>query len=419
MKVLVVGSGGREHALSRALTDSSEDVRVLVVPGNGGTPTSVETRGAKSVDEFVDLGRREDVDLCVVGPEAYLEEGLADAFREAGIPCWGPVASSARLETSKSFAKDFMNRHGVPTGDYRLAESPEELRSIVTDYPTVLKYDGLAGGKGVTIAQDSEQVESYIREVYEEKRFGAVEPVLVEEKLEGVELTVLGAVADGEYQLFPPARDYKPLRNGDEGPNTGGMGAVASRGVVEEDTMDRIEETIVRPTIRGLEADDMPYRGFLYFGLMLTEEGPKILEYNCRFGDPEAQAILPLMEGDFAAYLDEASRGRLDPSHVRFRDGWSVCLMAASEGYPYESGNGETIRGLDAVEDARVYHSGTRRADDGTVEAVGGRVLSTVGTAESLPEARRRAYDAMASVEFEGMHYRDDVARLHFEESVT
>lgn len=183
--------------------------------------------------------------------------------------------------------------------------------------------------------------------------------------------------------------------------------------------MDRIEETIVRPTIRGLEADDMPYRGFLYFGLMLTEEGPKILEYNCRFGDPEAQAILPLMEGDFAAYLDEASRGRLDPSHVRFRDGWSVCLMAASEGYPYESGNGETIRGLDAVEDARVYHSGTRRADDGTVEAVGGRVLSTVGTAESLPEARRRAYDAMASVEFEGMHYRDDVARLHFEESVT
>ncbi len=419
MKVLVVGSGGREHALARALTDSPGDVTTRVVPGNGGTGSPADGEAANSVEDLVDRARREDVDLCVVGPEAYLEKGLANACREAGIPCWGPRDSSARLETSKSTAKDFMNRHGVPTGDYRLAESPDELRDLVAEYPTVLKYDGLAGGKGVSIPEGPEDVEAYIREVYEEKRFGSIEPVLVEELLEGVELTVIAAVADGEYQLFPPARDYKPLRDGDEGPNTGGMGAVASREVVDPAMMDRIEEEIVQPTIRGLEADDMPYRGFLYFGLMLTEEGPKILEYNCRFGDPEAQAILPLLEGDFAAYLDEASRGRLDPSHVSFREGWSVCLMAASEGYPYDSGDGETIHGLDAVEGGRVYHSGTRRAEDGSVEAVGGRVLSTVGTAEGLSEARRRAYEAMDRIHFEGMHHRSDVARLHFEETVS
>lgn len=419
MKILVVGSGGREHALLRALCDSSDDVDALVAPGNGGMEPLAERVDAEAVGEIVDVCRNRDVDLCVVGPEAYLEDGIADACDRAGIPCWGPVASSARLETSKSFAKEFLFRHDIPTGDYRLAESPDELRDYVESFPAVLKYDGLAGGKGVSIVTSPEDVEAYIHQVYEEKRFGSVEPVLVEEHLDGVELTVIAAVVDGEYQLFPPARDYKPLLEDDEGPNTGGMGAVASRDVVASGTLDRIENAIVQPTIQGLQKDDMPYRGFLYFGLMLTDEGPKILEYNCRFGDPEAQVILPLMEGDFAAYLDEASRGRLDPSRIAFRDEWAVCVMAASEGYPFSSGEGEPIRGLDAVEDARVYHSGTRRAEDGTLEAVGGRVLSTVGTGSTLRDARGRAYDGMDAIRFDGMQYRGDIARLHFEDVVS
>jgi phosphoribosylamine--glycine ligase len=375
--------------------------------------------------EQIDAGGQEEclnqlenlgVDLCVIGPEGYLEDGFADRCRERGISCWGPNAEAAQLETSKLFAKRFMNRHDVPTGGFTVTESPEEIRKAVDEYPVALKFNGLAGGKGVTVAFDEDDVEQHITEVYDDKRFGEPEPVLVEEFLEGVELTVICAVKDGEYQIYPPSRDYKPLNDDDRGPNTGGMGAVSSRQLLQSGMLDRVEETIIQPTVEGLESDDLSYRGFLYFGLMLTESGPKVLEYNCRFGDPEAEATLPLLEGDFSRYLKEAAEGTLDPSMIEFRDDWSVCVMLASENYPYDYSHGQSIRGLDRVRDARVYHSATRRRGD-DFEVDGGRILAIVGVDSTLGEARQTAYEAVDFIEFEGMHYRTDIASLHFEEN--
>lgn len=401
----------------RAIDESPSDPDCYVWPGNDGMLDRVEAIDAEDQDECLDELEELEVDLCVIGPEAYLEDGFSDRCRKRGIDCWGPAADAARLETSKRFAKDFMGRHDIPTGGFQVANSPGDIRSMVEEYPVALKFDGLAGGKGVTVAFDEEDVEGYIEEVYEQERFGEPEPVLVEEFLEGVEVTVITAVCDGEYQVYPASRDYKPLEDNDEGPNTGGMGAVSSRELLKDDMLDRIEEEIIQPTVQGLEDEDLSYRGFLYFGLMLTDEGPKVLEYNCRFGDPEAEATLPLLRGNFADYLKQGSRGRLDASKIDFRDGWSVCVMLASENYPYNYSHGQTIQGLEDVETARIYHSATRRAEDGSFEVDGGRILALVGLGDDRETARNRAYQAVDRVSFDGMHHRTDIAQLHFEES--
>jgi phosphoribosylamine--glycine ligase len=415
MKVAVIGGGGREHALLRALDESTSTDECYVWPGNDGMLDRAERVDAEDQDDCLDRLETLGVDLCVIGPENYLEDGFADRCRKHGISCWGPNADAARLETSKLFAKQFMNRHEVPTGGFTVTESPEEIREAVDDYPVALKFNGLAGGKGVTVAFDEDDVEKHITEVYEDRRFGEPEPVLVEEFLEGVELTIICAVKDGEYQIYPASRDYKPLNDGDDGPNTGGMGAVSSKHLLQSDMMNRIDETIIEPTVQGLETDGLSYRGFLYFGLMITEDGPKILEYNCRFGDPEAEATLPLLDGNFSRYLKEAADGTLDPSLIEFRDDWSVCVMLASENYPYDYSHGQTIQGLDQVRAGRVYHSATRRAGD-EFEVDGGRILGVVGVESSLEDARRTAYDGVDSIHFDGMHFRTDIASLHFEE---
>jgi len=418
MKVAVIGSGGREHALLRAIHESPLNPECYVWPGNDGMLDRAEKIDVENQDECLDRIEELEIDLCVIGPESYLEDEFSDRCRERGISCWGPDADAACLETSKRFAKEFMGRHGIPTGDFEVAHCAEDIRSMVDTFPMALKFNGLAGGKGVTVAFDEEDVEGYIEEVYEQERFGEPEPVLVEEFLEGVEVTVITAVRDDQYQVYPASRDYKRLNDGDEGPNTGGMGAVSSRQLLTNEMLDRIEDEIIQPTVEGLREEDLSYRGFLYFGLMLTEDGPKILEYNCRFGDPEAQATLPLLEGDFAGYLKEAADGELDPSRISFReDDWSVCVMLASENYPYDYSHGQPIKGLGDVEGSRIYHSATRQTEDGAFEVDGGRIIGVVNVSDTLVKARDRAYGDVGKVHFDGMHHRTDIAQLHFEES--
>lgn len=416
MDIVVIGGGGREHALLRALHESPSTDDCYVWPGNAGMLDIADRIDADDRDDCIEWMDDNDIDLCVVGPESHLEKEIADKCADRGIDCWGPVAESARLETSKLFAKRFMDRHEIPTGGFSVAESPGEIRDAVSQYPVALKFNGLAGGKGVTVCFDEDDVEGYIEEVYEDRRFGEPEPVLVEEFLEGVEVTVICAVNNGEYQIFPASRDYKRLNDGDEGPNTGGMGAVSSAGMLHPEMLERVEDEIIQPTMDGLDEDGLSYRGFLYFGLMITEEGPQILEYNCRFGDPEAQATLPLLEGDFSRYLKDAANGRLDPSAIEFRQDWSVGVILASENYPYEYAEGQVITGLDDVESARVYCAGVK-AGDGELQVDGGRILAVVAMDASREGARKKAYDGVDKISFDGMHYRNDIASLHFEDN--
>lgn len=419
MNVCVVGSGGREHALVKKLHGSVSIDMVYAYPGGDAIFNLARPITASSLDELVHEMLAHGVDLCVIGPETFLEKGLADKCRNNGILSWGPDETSACLETSKQFAREFMNRHGIPAPDYRVVHSPAEIREAVEGFPVVLKYDGLAGGKGVMICDSSEDVEEFIREVFEQKRFGEPEPILVEECLEGPEVSVICAVSDGDYLSFPPARDYKRLEDGDRGPNTGGMGVVASNSLLCSEQYELIEHDIIQPTVRGLNEDGLGYRGFLFFGLMLTNNGPRVLEYNCRFGDPEAQAILPLVKGDFASLLYEGASGSLDTDTLSFSRGWSVSVVCASEGYPYDPKLGKEIRGLNKVESAEVFHAGTQQIGGSKYETDGGRVLAVNRCGPTREEAVKKAYESVGKVDFDGVHYRKDIGRLHFEQPAT
>ncbi len=414
MKIAVVGQGAREHVMARAFHESPSRPDVLVCPGSDGM-LDVARRIGVPPSEILRVFRQEQIDLCVVGEEKYLEEGLADACRAAGIPVWGPDRSSARLETSKIFAKEFMSRHGVPTARFSVASTADRVRRASSALPCVLKYDGLAAGKGVAVCATETDVEDFIRSVFDETRFGKNPNVLIEECLEGKEISVICAVSDGQYQMFVPARDYKRLRDGDSGPNTGGMGAVASPDLIPATIADDIETSIIRPVMNGLEKDCLPYRGFLYFGLMLTAAGPKVLEFNCRFGDPEAQSVFELMGGDAAEYLSAAAQGKLNPRLLGVERKWAVTVVLASRNYPVRSGAGGLIAGLDRVDGARIYHSGTRRNSDGTWEINGGRVLSVVASAVTREAAVTRVYREVDKIRFDGMQVRRDIGRLHFD----
>ncbi|MEM8952539.1 MAG: phosphoribosylamine--glycine ligase [Verrucomicrobiota bacterium] len=418
MKILVVGKGGREHAFVTALHESPGEHELYSFPGSDAIceiAEKVET--GDGLDDLIGFIQEREIDLCVAGEESYLvkERGLANACEEIGVPCWGPVREAAQLEASKEFAKEFMFKHRVPTGGYAAVETMEAAwEAIGGKYPTVLKFDGLAAGKGVAICEDKVSAEVFLDEVFEEKRFGEGK-VLVEEYLSGPEVSIFCSVVDGAYQILTPARDYKRIGDNDEGPNTGGMGAVASRALVDPVLMEEIEDTIVKPTVDGLGKDGLKYRGFLYFGLMLTRGGPKMLEYNCRFGDPEAQAVMPLIRGDFATYVFEGASGRLRSDLISFDEGWSVCLILASAGYPLSARNGDVIRGLHEVAGARVYHAGTKRNELGEYETNGGRVLAVVHQGETRVEAVDKTYWEAGKVDFDGCQRRSDVGRLHFE----
>jgi phosphoribosylamine--glycine ligase len=415
MKIVVVGKGGREHALARALAESPSHPEVFVCPGSDGMrDVAIPVPGMVEVSELISYMTTHEVDLCVAGEEAWLARGLADACADAGIPCFGPSQEATQLESSKIYAKEFLVRHNVPTGGFEVVDSVAAGKKAVSSYPAVLKYNGLAAGKGVAVCTEEAEVDEFLHRVFTEKRFGD-DAVFVEEFLEGKEVSVICAVAGDDYVYFTPARDYKRLKENDAGPNTGGMGAVASRQLLDPELFSVIEETVLTPTVEGLKADNLRYCGFLYFGIILTQDGPKVLEFNCRFGDPEAQAVLPLVGGDFAEFLFQAADHKLNPGLLTFNEGWSVTLVMATGDYPAKSGSGDLILGLDQIDTGRVYHAGTQRNEQGSFETSGGRVLAVSHTGETREEARNAAYSELRKLSFNGSQIRRDIGTLHFE----
>lgn len=417
MRILVVGKGGREHALTRALAESPGKPEMFCFPGNDAILQIAQAVPADGLESLVAWMKANVIDLCVAGEESYLVagEGLANLCEKNGIPCWGPPKESAQLEASKEFAKAFLVRNGIPTARATATDSLEEaVAAIAGEYPTVLKFDGLAAGKGVAVCGDEAGALEFLDEVFTQRRFGAGR-VLVEQCLTGPEVSVFAAIVDDEYLIFTPARDYKRVGDGDRGPNTGGMGAVASRQLVSAEVLERIEMEIVQPTVTGLRREGLPYRGFLYFGIMLTPTGPQVIEYNCRFGDPECQAVMPLVTGDLAEFCLAGAKGELQRERIGFNEGWSVCVILASAGYPESSRSGDRISGLEGIQNARVYHSGTRASAGGGWETHGGRVLAIVAGADTREEAVKAAHAAADLVEFPGLQRRRDIGILHFD----
>jgi phosphoribosylamine--glycine ligase len=417
MRILVVGKGGREHALVRALAESPGNPELFCFPGSDAILEIAKPVQADGLESLIEWMKAHEIDLCVAGEESYLVkgEGLANLCERHGIPCWGPPKQSAQLEASKEFAKGFLVRNGIPTAKAVATDSYDEaLAAIGGKYPTVLKFDGLAAGKGVAVCPDEPSAAAFLEEVFNQRRFGAGR-VLVEDCLTGPEVSIFAAIVDDQYLVFTPARDYKRALDGDLGPNTGGMGAVASRQLVSAELLARIEREIVQPTVAGLRKEGLPYRGFLYFGLMLTPDGPQVIEYNCRFGDPECQAVMPLVKGDLAAFCLAGAKGELRSDLITFDDGWSVCVILASAGYPETSRSGDLIRGLEKSGDFRVYHAGTRKNPAGAWETHGGRVLAVVSGGESRQEAVQKAHAAADLICFPGLQRRRDIGILNFD----
>jgi phosphoribosylamine--glycine ligase len=427
LKILVVGKGGREHALLGALKESRTATELFSFPGSDAIFATVArpADGVHDLRTLIDFVKRQRIDLVVAGEESYLvkDEGLANLCARERIPCWGPPRETAQLEASKEFAKQFLVRHGIPTARYVAVRSLDDARDALrrgsiahnfTAPPVVLKFDGLAAGKGVAVCQAPKEIDAFLDAVFVRKQFGDGR-LVIEECLRGPEISIFASVVDDRFHILCPARDYKRIFDGDQGPNTGGMGAVASRELISGEMSAEIERTIVAPTVAGLQNDGLPYRGFLYFGLMLTRDGPKVLEYNCRFGDPECEAVMPLVSGDLASYLLEGAGGRLKPELVRFSEGWSICVVLASAGYPATSRAGDAIEGLESVTDARVFHCGTRRNHAGRFETNGGRVLAVVATGPTRPAALEKANAAANRISFAGLQRRHDIGRLHFE----
>ncbi len=417
MRILVVGKGGREHALVRGLVESLGKPEVFCFPGSDAIFRLAKSVEADGLESLVAWMVKNKIDLCVAGEESYLVmgEGLANLCQKNGIPCWGPPRESAQLEASKDFAKQFLLRNKIPTAHAIATDALEEaLVAINGEYPTVLKFDGLAAGKGVAVCGDERAALDFLHEVFTARRFGAGR-VLVEQCLTGPEVSIFAAIVDDEYLVFVPARDYKRALDGDLGPNTGGMGAVASRQLISVEMSAQIEREIIQPTVRGLRAENLPYRGFLYFGLMLTPSGPQVIEYNCRFGDPECQAVIPLVNGDLAAFCLAGAQGELRRDLLTFEGGWSVCVILASAGYPERSRSGDIISGLDASREARIYHSGTKLVKDDVWETNGGRVLAIVAGDATRQGAAAKAHTAAALVNFPGMQRRRDIGLLNFD----
>jgi phosphoribosylamine---glycine ligase len=419
MKILVIGGGGREHAIVWALKHSPSVEQIWCAPGNDGISRDVSCNAldVNDVKAAADLAERLAADLTIVGPELPLVLGIADEFARRGLALLGPKEAAARLEGSKIFAKEFMERYGIPTAPiYDICDSAIDAHMSLdsVDWPLVLKADGLCAGKGVLVARTAEEATAFVERAMERDEFGdAGKQLLLEEALVGDELSYIILTDGMDFIRMAPARDHKRAFDNDEGPNTGGMGAYSTDDILQPDLERKIIETIVRPTLAGLRAEEMPYRGFLYFGLMLTADGPKVLEYNCRLGDPETEAVLLRSNFDFAQACLLAARGELTAFDAKWFPGAAICVVIASKGYPGDPQKGIAIAGLEEaakVAGAVVFHAGTRR-EDSTYRTNGGRVLVVSARGASLAEARRVAYEAADKIQIEGGHYRRDIGK--------
>jgi phosphoribosylamine--glycine ligase len=417
MKILVLGGGGREHALVWKLRESPRVEKIWCAPGNGGIAAEAECVTIDAVDVRAIVAFAENVqpDLTVVGPELPLVNGLTDAFRQRNWAIVGPSQQAAQLEGSKVFAKEFLVRHHIPTakmfGTYDSpADAYKALNSVA--WPVVIKADGLCAGKGVFLAPDFAAAKDFIERVMEKNELGpGGKRILLEETLQGDELSFIILTDGNRYAPLVPTRDHKRAFDENQGPNTGGMGAYSTDELLPDDLRETIRSTIVEPTLRGLATDGIPYQGFLYIGLMLTKSGPRVLEFNCRLGDPEAQAILARMDFDLAEILRDVAAGCLEPSNLRWKPGASACVVLTSGGYPGKFESGKRIEGLTSVEQitgVKVLHAGTKLVAE-TVVTNGGRVLGVTAAAATLDDSLALAYAAVSRIHFAGMHYRKDI----------
>lgn len=423
MNVLVIGSGGREHAIALKIKQSKKLSSLFCIPGNPGTESisqnvSLNISNHSSVKEFC---FQKKIELVVIGPEQPLVDGLADYLRDSGIKVFGPSAKAARIESSKAFAKKIMTDAAVPTAHYveylssQFDEALEYLNSL--SYPTVIKADGLAAGKGVLICGDKSEAESAIREIFEYKTFGdSGNKLIIEEFLVGEEVSIF-AITDGEkFICLPAAQDHKRIGDGDTGKNTGGMGAYAPTPIITPKLLDQIEKEIMEPTLKQMRETGNKFNGCLYAGLIITDSGPKVIEFNCRFGDPETQVVLPILEDDFLQLLYSAANGNLDINSVKYSGGSSVCVVAASKGYPDNFNKGFEINGLDLSDDEIIiYHAGTRK-ENNKIFTNGGRVLGVTSVLKTfdLIQAQKKAYEAIKKILFDGIYFRKDIGEKAF-----
>ena len=419
MKVLVVGGGGREHAIIKKLKESSKNPELYAAPGNGGIAADAVCVPIKAtdVDAMVEYAAENGIDFCVVAPDDPLVLGMVDAMEAKGIRCFGPSKAAAALEGSKVFSKELMKKYGIPTAAYETFDDPQKAMEYVkaqNSFPTVIKADGLALGKGVIIAEDLKAAEAGIRSIMEDKIFGkSGNRIVIEEFLTGPEVSVLSFTDSHTLVPMISSMDHKRALDGDKGLNTGGMGTVAPNPFYTEKVAKQCMEEIFLPTMNAMNAEGRPFKGVIYFGLMLTPNGPKVIEYNCRFGDPETQVVLPLLEGDLLEIFEACRDECLSNVSFTFSDQSAACVMLASGGYPVKYESGKEIEGLNAKgqsDKAVIYHSGTKFSD-GKYYTAGGRVLGVSATGKDLMQALGRAYAAAETISFEAMHYRKDIGK--------
>jgi len=419
MKILVIGSGGREHALVWKLSKSPFASKIYCAPGNAGISEIATCIPVDVTDPeaLAQLAESVSAELTVVGPEAPLVAGVSEAFRQRGLRMVGPSAAAARLEGSKIFTKEFTSRHSIPTARFESCDSPALAQDAITkrfQFPVVVKADGLAAGKGVRIVASQSEFDDAVNEMMVERVFGdAGSRLLLEECLIGREASVMIFTDGRDYKMIVPAQDHKRVFDHDQGPNTGGMGSFSTPGLIDDSTLSRVAREIIEPTLEGMSAEGHPFSGILYAGLMLTSDGPKLIEFNARLGDPETQAVLVRLESDLVEIFEAVVACKIGSMQVEWSEDSAVCVVAASGGYPGSFEKGKPITGLDdadSIEGVVVFHAGTTRQDKSEYRTSGGRVLGVTARASTLDAAKAKAYQAIGRIKFEGMHYRTDIA---------